>query len=89
MPTPPEDALLEELVRHQIPSLAVLYDRFAQSFETHSKEADEAEKDFTQNISDMYDFYCANITLTKPSFQLFRRAVIRKVRQYLSAETRI
>jgi hypothetical protein len=81
MPTPPADAFLSSASKDQIAALAKLYDRFAHALDPFSRERDEAERVFMQNVADWYDVS----PQPKPSLHDFRKAVIVRCRRHLAS----
>jgi hypothetical protein len=81
MPPPPADALVGAATKEQIAALGDLYDRFAHALDPFSRERDEAERVFLQDIADWYD----SLPTPKPSLHEFRRAVILRCRRHLAA----
>jgi hypothetical protein len=81
MPETPGNARLDELLREQIPRLAILYDRFAHALDPFGKGRDLAEQTFNSELANWFD----QLPLPKPSFREFRRHVITLCRRHLRA----
>lgn len=80
MPTPPDDPRITELISNeQIAALAILYDRFAHALDPLSRQRDEAERVFLQEVADLYD----TGGLTSISYHEFRKAVIVRCKRHL------
>jgi hypothetical protein len=75
------DALLTGVSAEQIAALASLYDTFAHPLDPFAPEVDRAERVFTEDVANLYDRF----ELPKPSFHLFRRAVILRCKKHLNA----
>jgi hypothetical protein len=84
MPETPGDASLGELPENQIPALAELYDKFAQTLDPFSSEADRAEAVFNQEVASWHSL----LVPPKPSFHEFRKAVILRCKRYLKANSK-
>jgi hypothetical protein len=76
-----EDAQLGIVPAEVMPQLAVLYDRFANALDPFSRERDQAEMLFDQEVARLYD----SLDTPKPDLQTFKRAVILRCRRYLKA----
>jgi hypothetical protein len=81
MSTPSADAFLESAPSESIAALAKLYDRFAHALDPFSKQRDEAERVFMQDIADLYD----RLPQPKPPFRDFRKAIIVRCKKHLAA----
>jgi hypothetical protein len=84
MSSPSADAPISEgpsaLADFEIPSLAKLYDGFANALDPFARERDEAERLFDHEVARIYDRLP-----TKPPYQIFRKAVIVRCRKHLRA----
>ena len=84
MPTPPEDAFIARISAQRIALLAELYDQFAHALDPFSRERDQAEQAFMQEIVDLYD----RLEGPKPELHMFQRAVVLRCRRHLCASDR-
>jgi hypothetical protein len=80
----PGDAPIRDLPENQIPALAELYDKFAQSLDPFSPETERAEAVFNQEIASWHMV----LNPPKPSFHEFRKAIIRRCKLYLRANNK-
>jgi len=85
MSATPRDAQIEVPPQELIANLAELYDRFAHALDHTSREADEAERAFSQELTSWYDNF---LPAPRPPFEEFRKGVIRRCRKHLIATTK-
>ena len=82
MSTSPKNARIEDPnLQKAIPSLAVLYDRFANAFDPFTRECEMAEEVFGEEVRQWYDFQPP----PKPSYHEFQKAIIVRCRAHLKA----
>lgn len=81
MPETPGNASLADVLREEIPRLAVLYDRFAHALDPFAPARDVAEQTFNSEIANWFD----QLPAPKPSFRDFRRHIITLCREHLRA----
>lgn len=77
----PGNARLAEILRAEIPRLAVLYDRFAHAIDPFDPSSDLAEQTFNSELANWFD----SLPVSKPTFRDFRRHVITLCRPHLRA----
>ena len=80
MPAPSDDAFVTGSA-DPIAALASLYDRFAYALDPFSKERDEAERVFMEDVANWYD----SLEEPKPSLHEFRKGVIQRCKSHLKS----
>lgn len=81
MPEASGNAPIADLLRLEIPRLAVLYDRFAHAIDPFDPASDLAEQTFNSELGNWFD----SLPDPKPTFRDFRKHVITLCRQHLRA----
>ena len=85
------EAYLTGVLEQQIPALAVLYDRWANSLDPDAPGIDEAEKAFHQTVLQMFDsvtHWGPNDEVKSINLRDFRRYVILKCKKHLAAASK-
>lgn len=72
-------------IKGQIAALAKLYDAFVHAIDPHSKERDEAERIFRQDVAEWHD----RMEDPKPNLHEFTKGIIIRCRSHLKATRKL